>query len=251
MSTHKAEQDENLKYQEFIASEMDHSKEIFCPFRREKQFDFLFPVIKSRIQDGCTELLDLCCGEGRLIYFLQQEFTSLNIFGIDYFEPLLSRAKERFKNDHRTQFELANAMDLPSKFCKQFDTTIIHKTVSWLPYYKNIIEEAIKVTKKSIIITSLFCEGDLDFITKIYKNASKADDIFVYLNTYSLPKFKQFCFSLGVKDVKITPMKIDIDLPKNPDKDALGTHTERLSTGERLELTGSVVLNWKLLELIL
>ncbi|MBT7610943.1 MAG: class I SAM-dependent methyltransferase [Bacteriovoracaceae bacterium] len=251
MSSQKKENTDNLKYKEFIHNEIKRDKESFCPIRRERQFNFLWPKIKENISEGRTSFLDLCCGHGRLIHFLEKDFSYLKIHGIDYVEEFINDAKEKFANNSNITFELGDAFNLSEGHKKKFDCTINYKTLSWLPYYTRVIEEMIKVTKSRIYITSLFWDGDIDFITKIYNNASENDQTHVYLNTYSLPKFKNFCLNKGAKEVLSTDMRLDIDIEQKDNQNELHTFTRKLETGDRIELTGAVALNWKLIEIVL
>jgi ubiquinone/menaquinone biosynthesis C-methylase UbiE len=252
MSSDNDERTENEKYKTFINAQLQENPDLFCALRREKQLDFLFPKIKGDVEAGCSTLLDLCCGYGRLIYFLSDEFPSLKIHGIDYLESLITKGRLQFQKNPKITFEVSNAFDISKSHSKEFDVTVIHKTLSWLPYYETIVLEAMRVSKNKIYITSLFWDGDIDFITKIFKNASiNSQNNFSYINTYSLPKFKRFCLDSGAREVNFQNMHIDVDLPNNKNSDQLQTFTVPTLEGNRLELTGPIQLNWKLIEIIL
>ena len=121
-----------------------------------------------------------------------------------------------------------------------------------MPYYKTIVEQLTKVTKSKIYITSLFCDGDIDFITKIYTKATNnSGNHYTYLNTYSFPKFVKYCKTLGVKHINKIKMDLDLDLPEPSNQNDLSTHTKLLDDGNRLEITGTTILNWGLVELSL
>ena len=74
---------------------------------------------------------------------------------------------------------------------------------------------------------------------------------YAYSNCYAIPRFVKYCRSLGVKDVRFEDMKLDFALEPPADKDVLQTHTERTAAGGRLEVTGVLLLNWKLAVLTL
>jgi hypothetical protein len=46
-------------------------------------------------------------------------------------------------------------------------------------------------------------------------------------------------------------MKVDFDLPKPKNINKLQTYTVLTQTRERIEITGSVILNWRLVEIVL
>ncbi|HEY4784552.1 MAG TPA: methyltransferase domain-containing protein [Bacteroidales bacterium] len=243
---------ENKKYKDIIKTALKKDKEEFCPFRKEKQMDYLFSFLKKDFNNKGMKVLDACCGYGRLIHFLNEFDPNQNYIGIDYVEELINDGKRRFASFNNVRFEHYDIMHLEERYHKEFDITINYKTLSWLPYYTTIIEQLIKVTKQKIYISSLFYDGDIDFITRIYVDAKDSkEDTFNFLNTYSFPKFEKFCLNLNVKKVKSIDMKLDFDLDKPSNMNKLQTYTVMTQNGERLELTGNIILNWKLVELVL
>ena len=60
---------------------------------------------------------------------------------------------------------------------------------------------------------------------------------------------REYCYSLGVKEVLDFDMKLEIDLPKPADSNILQTYTVDLTNGTKLEITGNTILNWKLIEI--
>lgn len=244
-----SEREENDKYKKTILSILKNNENDFCTFRKEKQLDFIFASL-DRIVGNRQSLsfLDLCCGYGRLIHFLQLWNNKQNYLGVDYLDELTSRGKSIFKDFDNISFETSNAYEISKKYTKQFDVSIIHKTLSWLPYYENVVKELIAVTKESIIITSLFWEGDIDFIVKCNENASISDN-FSYLNTYSFPKFEKFCMKNGARKVYCTPMKLNFDLEKTANLNELSTYTLKQTDNSRLEINGPIIQNWMLVQI--
>ena len=137
--------------------------------------------------------------------------------------------------------------NLDRKYTKYFEITINYKTLSWLPYYEDCIRELIKVTKDKIYLTSMFNDGDYETISKLYSNISADDKNYTYLNTYSLPKFRNYVESLGAKVIDVIPMHLDFDLAKEDDINKVQTWTEQLKDNSRLEITADTILNWKLI----
>lgn len=225
----------------------------FCPFKREMQMDF----IEDRLSDDFKgkeglKVLDACSGEGRLIYFLNQFNDKQQYTGIDYIEGFIERSNEFFKENGNISFEERDIYNLSEKYDKEFDISINYKTMSWLPYYEDIVSELIKVTKSKIYITSLFYEGDADFEVKIRDcKHSEEEDNYSFLNTYSIPRFTDFCKRESAKKVLYHDMKLNLDLPKPEDPNELRTYTIKTTDDIRLEVTGVVLLNWKLVEIVL
>ncbi len=240
------EVNENQVYKKYIRSCLKKDKAGFCPFRKEKQMDYLFSFLRQDFEEKNQRILDACCGYGRLIYFLN-EFDSRQLYlGVDYVEELIDQGKQSFVEEKNVKFEFGDILEISKRYKKHFDISINYKTLSWLPYYKRIMEELFKVTKKKIYITSLFYDGDIDFITKIYKGGLDNADSYTFLNSYSSQRFKKFCEKLGAKSIEFIDMNLDFDLPKSKDLNLLETYTLNTNNNERLEITGNVILNWKL-----
>lgn len=241
----------NEIYKKVISKQLSEGK--FCELRKENQMEYLFLKLKNDFKNK-NKVLDACCGYGRLIYFMNEFDNSQSYIGIDYMDELINLGKQLFNNQENIRFICNDIMNIGNKFEKSFDISINYKTLSWLEQYETIIEQLIKVTKKKIYITSLFWDGDIDFITKIYQNASTNNEEYTFLNTYSLKKFSNYCIGLGAKEVNSENMHINIDLESKSNESELSTYTKKIAPCngvKRLEFTGNVLLNWKLIEIVL
>lgn len=65
---------------------------------------------------------------------------------------------------------------------------------------------------------------------------------------YSLPQFKKFLYSLGVKNIQVHDFNIEIDIEK-PHMDLMGTYTEKLQNGKRIQISGAIVMFWKIIKI--
>lgn len=203
-------------------------------------------LITPFIADKKLRILDAGCGLGHSIFFLNQLSPDSIFLGVDQTPIYIKEAKESFGKMPNASFEINNIEDLPQKYPKAFDIAVSRAVISWIPYYDDFIKALIAVTKKHIFLSSLFYEGDIDFITKVrvYKTESGREDFGEYDNVYSLPRFKRFVTGLGAKNIDITDFEIGIDLPKGP-IDIMGTYTVKLSNGKRLQISGSIIMTWK------
>ncbi len=207
----------------------------------------VLPLIKNKK----LKILDACCGIGHTIYFLSQISSNSEFVGIDKKEYLISQAQEINKNSPtKINFEVLDINKLSERFKKEFDITICWKTLSWLSNYQEAIEEMFKVTQKSIFISSLFYEGDIDFEIKVreYQREAGKKGFNCYYNVYSLPRFKDFCRQLGAKKTKVYDFEMPIDL-KKPPLDQMGTYTEKLANGRRLQISGVILMSWKIIQI--
>lgn len=227
---------------------MKEKGKAFCPFRKEFQMDVLERFLKKDFS-GARKLnvLEACSGQGRLLYYLNQFDSRQQYFGIDYVREFVADANRLFKNNTNIQCEYGDVYALPARFRKKFDITILYKTLYCIPNYPAVLKNLFFATKKKIYITIPMYEGDIDFEVKmfVHKSYKKGDYTTYYI--YGIPAFKKACEKLGAKKVSFHDMKLPFDLAKPKDLDILQTHTVRAKNGERIELTGIVKLNWKLI----
>jgi ubiquinone/menaquinone biosynthesis C-methylase UbiE len=241
------ERSESRIYSDLIEKQLEAGGDAFCPFRKERQMDHLFRRLAEDFRGSKQKVLDICGGYGRLTYFLNEFDARQEYYCLDYSETLIAQARKTFAANPNIHCEVADLYALSPRYDKAFDITINYKTLYCLPYYEEAIEQFVKATRRRIYITSPFFEGDIDFISRIYQDASTGDrSSYAYSNSYAIPRFVKYCKSLGVKDVQFEDMKLDLDLEPPADKNVLKTHTVRTTDQGRLEITGVLLLNWKL-----
>jgi len=238
---------ENQVYKDLLEAQFKSDADAFCPFRREKQMDHLFRRLQREFKSPGQKVLDMCGGYGRLTHFLHELDPKQSYHCLDFSDVLIAKAKETFAAHPNIHCGVADLYSLFPEYDKAFDITILYKTLYCLPYYTQAIEQLVKATRRKIYITSPFFDGDIDFISRIYPKASTGNqETYHYSNSYSIPKFVSYCKSLGVKAVEFEEMRLDFDIEPPRSKDVLQTHTVQTANQGRLEVTGVLVLNWKL-----
>lgn len=211
---------------------------------------FLEKLIGPLIQDKDLKILDACCGVGHILYFLNQISPKSTFVGVDQTAYLIEEAKKLCQDNKNMSFEVGDVYNLPSKYPKEFDISINWKTISWLPYYDQLLKSLFAVTKKHIFLSSLFYDGDIDFEIKVreFKKEAGKDGFNAFYNVYSFPHFKEFVYGLGAKNIEAYDFEIGIDIPKPP-IDQMGTYTVKLENGKRLQISGAVVMSWKIIRI--
>ena len=207
-------------------------------------------IISPIIQKEKLKILDACCGIGHITNLLSEISNRSEFVGIDQSEYLIKDARKLFNDKKNILFEKGDIYKIKEKYKKKFNVAISWKTISWLPYYDQMLKDLIHMTKDHIFLSSLFYEGDIDFEIKVreFKKESGKNDFNRYYNVYSLPQFKKFVYSLGVKNIKVYDFDIGIDLEKPP-VDVMGTYTEKLENGKRIQISGAVVMSWKIIRI--
>lgn len=125
------------------------------------------------------------------------------------------------------------------------------KTISWIPYYEDFIDSVIKMTKNKIFLSGLFYDGEIDFEIKVKELLNKKKkDFHFYYNVYSYPNFVRFLKKKKIHRIKSYDFEIKKDLKQN-DKNHMGTYTLKLENSRRIQISGTIVMNWKILEITL
>ena len=199
---------------------------------------------------GSPNVFDAGCGVGHLIRLLAEMNPRAQFLGVDQTDYLIEEARKLNADEANVAFEVGDILDLPMRYPKQFDLSIIWKTLSWLPYYEDAVRALVAVTKRHIFLSSLFYDGDIDFEIKIreYEKEAGKDGFNAYYNIYSLPKFQRFLAELGASHLEVRDFEMPIDLPR-PSPNQMGTYTVSLADGRRLQMSGALALPWKIIRI--
>jgi len=240
-----------LKVYEFQHQrEREHALQSMRAYLRNKpeQVKFFEELVGPYLNTDVS-VLDACCGIGDLLYFLAQLNSNARFTGVDKAEFLIDEARTHFADSLNVTFEPGDIYTLSEQFGnKSFDLSVCKQTLSWLPSYEKPVEELMAVTRRAIFISSLFYDGRIDFETRVREHTTDAgrDGYNAFYNVYSFPIFREFCLNRGAKDVVGFDFNIGIDLPRPANPDRMGTYTVQLQSGERLQISGALLMPWKI-----
>jgi hypothetical protein len=187
-----------------------------------------------------------------LLYFLAQLNPNARFTGVDKAEFLIDEARTHFADNLNVTFEPGDIYALVEQFGKNsFDLSVCKQTLSWLPSYEKPVEELMAVTRRAVFTSSLFYDGRIDFETRVreYTTDAGGDGYNAFYNVYSFPIFREFCLERGAKDVVGFDFNIGIDLPRPANPDRMGTYTVLLQSGERLQISGALLMPWKIVRI--
>ncbi|KKU07747.1 MAG: hypothetical protein UX10_C0006G0018 [Candidatus Magasanikbacteria bacterium GW2011_GWA2_45_39] len=214
---------------------------------QKTEMDRLFEeLVTPFIKDLPLQILDAGCGNGNLLHLLGEISPQSTFLGVDQTYFLIAEAKKLYGQEKNICFEVGDVENIPVQHHKAFDVAVSRATISWIPYYESFMKALVESAKKYIFVSSLFYEGDIDFITQVreFQKEGGRNGFSEYRNVYSLPRFKEYLFSLGAKNIEVYDFEIGIDIPKGP-IDILGTYTVKMENGKRIQISGAVLMNWK------
>ena len=217
-------------------------------YNKTEQTKFLEQLIKPHLSPG-TNVLDACCGGGESAYFLSKLQPQATFLGVDVDQTALELAQKQISPSAAVKFEIADVNQLKRIYGpKSFDLVLCMKTLSWLPAFEETLTNLLAVTRRHVFLSSLFYDGWIDFEIKVKEHAKIWSD-FSWYNIYSFPRFVEFCGQKGAKRVIGHDFKIGIDLPKPDNPDLMGTYTIRQYDGDRLQISGALLMPWKIVQI--
>jgi len=195
------------------------------------------------------EIADIACGGGGSTFHLAQLYPRARYTLIDYNEDAIAMASQATSGlDARCA--TGDIYDLKLE-TGAFDLVICWQTLSWIDEPARALAELVRICKPGgrVFASSLFnLHHDVDVYSKVedHTRPSSTQGLRYSYNTYSLASVRRW-IGAAVSTLDIHAFEIPVDLPASGR--GLGTYTERLVDGRRLQLSAGMLLNWGILEL--
>ena len=227
-----------------------HRRQFANPYRSTIALGQFIERVMGRPPTG--KLLDVACGAGANIHYLSGEFPEARWIGTDLSEDLCELGDKLNKEAGARPIEFVpgDFFKLTETFpAREFDGLLFIHTLLALSSYEKHLEMFLRLIKPGswIFISSLFSDSTLDaFINLREYDPTKPDNepTPILYNVYCLPRFTDTCKRLGASEVRVEEFAIDVDLPR-PEHKHMGTYTEQLADGRRLQLSGPLWMQWK------
>lgn len=219
--------------------------------KKSEQQKYLESILGQKNVNN-LKIADVACGGGTLSYHLKEFFPNADFYLYDYYENILSIAK-KVNKDNNFHYAKSNIykMEIEDNL---FDYTFCWQTLSWLDDPEKALLELVRITRTGgkIYISSLFnIDHDVDIYAKLYDNTREAgkQGIGVNYNTYSYKTVQKWVYG-KIENITAHKFEIGIDLPR-PTAGGVGTYTQQVKeTGERLQISAGLLMNWGIIEII-
>ena len=202
---------------------------------------------------GSTTGLDVACGAGANLYHLGRAFPRIEWTGVDLAADLF-RVGERLMAERNVprmpRFVAGDAYRLAEYLPpRSFDLVFCFQTFLSVPAYEPLLESLLAMVKPGgwACISSLFTESLVDARIELRQYHDRTCTNFdgpAFYNVYCLDRFTAECRKHGAVEVRAAPFTIDQDLPQ-PSHGQMGTYTERLADGRRIQLSGPLLMPWQ------
>lgn len=206
----------------------------------------LMNIVKG-IYEPNMKILDVGCASGHYYNGLRQIDDQLEYTGFDSTKAYIEFAKKHFKSNKNVDFFVEDIFNLPNKYESYFDIVFSCNVLLHLPSIKMPLENLLFVSKKYVIIRSLFSENT-HFSKFLYNDTfdeNENPDDFVYQNTYSFNYIKESISKLGdykywFLDDEFNPDNINNEYNEyNIEQSAV----TKVTNG--LQIAGSKIFEWK------
>lgn len=222
-----------------IQSQEYYLKSIHKKTEQQKFFEKLIHDLNP------LSVADIACGGGGGSFHLQKMFPNATFDLVDLNQDAIEIAQKMVLG---SKTHLASTYEIPL-IENSIDLVVCFHSLFMIENPEKAINELIRICKPGgrIFVSSLFnFDHDCDLSTAIYDHTREEGGSSFTYNTYSERTISAWLPSdLSLFKIHRFDMSIDIDhRPKG-----IGTYTKRLESGERLEISGGVLMNWGFLEI--
>jgi SAM-dependent methyltransferase len=218
--------------------------------RRQELDKLLARIAEPAVGAGDCSILDAGCGVGHLAPVFRELNPRCRYHGADQHAFLIDEATAVNADDALATFEVCDVDDLLERHPAGFDVVVSWKVLMAIPDFSEMLPSLIALTRRHLFVASLFYEGDIDFHIRASDHTLERQGLpgSHYYNVYSLPRFEAAARELGARAIDVHPFEIGIDLPRG-EADAMGTYTERLADGRRVQFSGALHMPWKVIQI--
>lgn len=193
-------------------------------------------------------IADVACGGGTLSYHLNQKYPDAKFTLIDYNPDAIEIAKLNNPNAN-FDFKQDSIYELKNIPNNHFDLVCCWQTLSWLDDAEKALSQLIRIVKPGgkIYASSLFnLDKDVDLYTKVldHTHESGKQGIYFNYNTFSKKTISSWLQS-KVKHFDIIPFHPQMDFKF--EGRGIGTYTIKTETGERVQISAGMLMNWGIL----
>lgn len=188
---------------------------------------------------------DIGCGAGAALNYLAGEFPKAIFRGIDISESLINIGRKLVGRANASLLE-GDLYNLGPMHKNSYDGVISLQTLSWLPNFQEPLRAICALNPSWIALSSLFYDGPVSCSIEVqdYTQPLKGQSYKqAFYNIYSLPLVEKALEDLGYSNFSSHRFELDVDLTR-PANRGMGTYTETLVSGARLQISGPLLMSW-------
>jgi SAM-dependent methyltransferase len=206
---------------------------------------FEFASFISKYVEASSTILDLGTGAGAAMHQIASKYPFVNFIGVDKELELIEFARLQNKQSNCC-YEVGDINEIANIWNK-IDGIITVHTLSCLSGYEKFLSNAIENFDPGwIAISSLFYDGEIEALTTIKE--FKSGRIASY-NTYSIPQLNRWLKEFGWQIAFKSVFNLGQVISKPVDPDTMSTYTMYAKSGEEIQISGPILMNWYFLML--
>jgi SAM-dependent methyltransferase len=234
----------------WISDDIDlayHARQFEQPYRSTVAFIDWLEALGALDANRDLNILDAGCGQGANVHHLSARHPRSRFVGVDVNKALVDAGNRelRARGAANAVLQTGDLYRPDANFIDAVDVVLSFQTLSWLPEFREPLAAFAALRPDWICVSSLFYDGPVNCtiaVEEFHDDFTQRKDSFY--NVYSLPLTQRHLRDLGYGDFHSVAFTIDIDLPK-PADGRLGTYTEMLARGERLQISGPLLMPWR------
>jgi SAM-dependent methyltransferase len=212
------------------------------PYRSTVHFT---AFLKDCLGRAPASILHSGCGTGSELAYFGSEFPDARLVGMEADPGRAGSARDCVTQQSRTNVTVEEAdWLLPPPDSHRFDGVISLYALSEHEDAKTPLAAITAWSRQWIAASVLAWEGDYDFT--IHARPLRREGGMrpsVYYNIYSLITLQQLLSDHGMATMRARPFEMDVDLPR-PASAQLRTYTARTAEGERMQISGPLLMPW-------
>ena len=193
------------------------------------------------------KVLDVGCAAGHYYNGVKRIDSNIEYYGVDATVPYIEFAKEHFKENKKTHFQVGDIFNLPEDFANKFDVVYCCNVILHLPSFQRPVENLFKASSKYIFIRTLVSEkthlSKFLYADTFDVNGDPSD--FVHQNTYSANWLEHFIKALGSCEVEFIDDKFDAENINKEYKEYSPLQSAVTNVRNDVQIAGSKVFEWK------
>ncbi|HOE11887.1 MAG TPA: class I SAM-dependent methyltransferase [bacterium] len=204
---------------------------------------------KKQLMKPGHHLVDFGAGAGAVIHYMAGKHPDIRFTGVELNPELVEYGNRRFHDDHledRCRLIQGDCYNPNPDLLGNVDGIFSVQTIMVLNDIQALIDAVTNLRPKWFAANSLFFDGNVDAKVEIndYTDPLKGGGYTIRpYNIWSIPRIHERFAAKGYTEFQSLPFEIDMDLPK-PNGGGMGTYTETLRNGKRIQISGPLLMSW-------
>jgi hypothetical protein len=216
------------------------------PYKSTVLFSAFLKDRKFFSQTGNELCWDLGCGAGANTRYLSDEFRKVQFLGLDRDDELVGVANSSWANDN-VSYLVGDIREVGGDAELRKPTHILAiQVLSFLPWYKTVIDCVARLKPTKVAFTTLSWDGPDDVYIKVVESLNKDTEKF-FNHIIARANLIRYFSQIGYDETSFGELNVDVDL-RGRDEKEWGTRTQKMDNGSWLQISGPLLMPWKMFE---